>query len=90
MSRICLLCRENETEDSNKVCDLCCENASDHLERSAELFGAAQDMLDALEIAANRIKATLMHETPGSGEFQDLDWVLQTIHTTIAKAKGRD
>ena len=43
MSRICLLCRENETTGSDKTCQLCQENACDTLEQNAELIAAAPD-----------------------------------------------
>ena len=48
-----------------------------------------EDMIAALEIAANVIKTRLMYETPGSAEYQDQSRVLETIHNTLGNANAR-
>lgn len=57
--------------------------AQDH-ETSPATVAALQS---ALEIAANAIKTQLMYETPGSGEHQNLSWVLDTILRTLGESR---
>lgn len=57
MSRICLLCNENETDQTpgikRKVCDPCADNAVDILERNAEIYGAAEEMFEACSMVVD-------------------------------------
>ena len=84
MSRICLLCRENETTGSDKTCQLCQENACDILERNADLFAAAPDLFDAASLAVVSMKDALDGNQPGWMDNMRAD--LDFIEKAIAKA----
>jgi hypothetical protein len=92
MSRICLLCGENETQEAtdNKVCDTCYKNAADHLESNAELYAVADDMLEACQTAVyalNQIPNTKLR--PEVRNHRNTYSVCSMLDALIAKAKGR-
>ena len=61
MSRICLLCDENETPDGhNNICDPCFDNAGEYVERNINLIKAIPDLLEAATaVVANWEKGDL-------------------------------
>jgi hypothetical protein len=70
------------------VCDI--DGADGEAEANAAFIvracNAHDDLVGALQIAANAVKTRLMYETFGSAEYQEQSWTLKTIHSVLNKA----
>ncbi len=45
-----------------------------------------EDLVAALAVSGNLLRGRLVEETPGSGDQQQLAWVLDVVHSALKKA----
>lgn len=58
----------------------------EEVKANVRLVAGAPRLFAALRVAENAIRGQLTHETPGSGEYQDLEWALGVVRSALADA----
>lgn len=87
-----LYTRFPDTDDSHAdlnggdLVDWLLEDGLPLLKRHDALHAAALDLRNALLVSENLIRKRQMYETHGSGEHQQLSWVLAVIHDALGQA----
>ena len=91
MSRVCLVCQENETAEGThrKVCEACYENAGDELERHVELYVAAPALAEQLQVLVDMARSAAGNWENGNlaDAVRNLQRVADEAETLLATIK---
>jgi hypothetical protein len=87
MSRICLLCKENETPDGHcNICEPCYDNAGTLLEQNAELYVSAPKLLERCKMSLADAEAAIA--TPEEVAGYNWQSIAADLRIVIDEAEG--